>query len=144
MTDKSYDATIRLGASTSTDDAEGEVVTTASPGAVAVLTPEAIDGVVAAFRGEISQVPSKVSAIKVDGRRAYERVRAGEEVALEARLVTVTRYDVTDVRLVEALPTDDSPVGPFLDVDVSVDCSIGTYIRALARDLGNDLGVGGP
>ena len=143
VTDKSYDATIRLGASTSTDDAEGEVVTTASPSAVAVLTPEAIEDAVSVFRGEISQVPSKVSAIKVDGRRAYKRVRAGEEVALEARLVTVSRYDVTDVRPVEALPADDSAVGPFLDVDVSVDCSSGTYIRALARDLGNDLGVGG-
>jgi tRNA pseudouridine55 synthase len=130
VADKSYDATIRLGASTSTDDAEGSVVTTAD---VAAVTPEAIEAAVAAFRGEISQVPSQVSAIKVDGRRAYQRVRAGEEVALKARLVTVSRYDVTDVRA----------VGSYLDVDVSVDCSTGTYIRALARDLGAGLGVGG-
>jgi tRNA pseudouridine55 synthase len=87
----------------------------------------------AGFRGEISQVPSKVSAIKVAGRRAYERVRAGEEVALKARLVTVSRYDVVDVR--------SGPSG--IEVDISVDCSSGTYIRALARDLGVELGVGG-
>ncbi|TCC38011.1 tRNA pseudouridine(55) synthase TruB [Kribbella speibonae] len=130
LADKSYDATIRLGATTTTDDAEGEILTTA---AVDGVTAEAISTAVAAYRGEISQVPSKVSAIKVDGKRAYERVRAGEEVALKARTVTVSRYDVLDVR-----------VGPDgVDVDVSVDCSSGTYIRALARDLGADLGVGG-
>ena len=130
LADKSYDATILLGASTSTDDAEGEVVSTAP---VAGITAEAIEAAVAGFRGEISQVPSKVSAIKVDGRRAYERVRAGEEVALKARSVTVSRYDVVDVR--------PGPSG--LEVDISVDCSSGTYIRALARDLGAELGVGG-
>ena len=141
-TDKSYDATIRLGASTSTDDAEGEVVSAADADAVAGLTPEAIDMAVAGFRGEISQVPSKVSAIKVAGKRAYQRVRAGEEVALKARMVTVHRYEVTDVR-----PAAGEPVGHggivFLDVHVTVDCSSGTYIRALARDLGTELGVGG-
>ena len=130
LTDKSYDATIRLGATTTTDDAEGEILTTA---AVDEVTAEAISTAVAAYRGEISQVPSKVSAIKVDGKRAYERVRAGEEVALKARAVTISRYDVLDVRV--------APDG--IDVDVSVDCSSGTYIRALARDLGADLGVGG-
>jgi tRNA pseudouridine55 synthase len=133
LTDKSYDATVRLGASTSTDDAEGEIIEAAPPSAVASLTPEAIEAAVAGFRGEIAQVPSRVSAIKVDGRRAYERVRAGEDVALKARLVTVSRYDVTDVR----------PGASTLDVDISVDCSSGTYIRALARDLGAELGVGG-
>ena len=130
LADKSYDATIRLGATTTTDDAEGEILTTA---AVDGVTAEAISTAVAAYRGEISQVPSKVSAIKVDGKRAYERVRAGEEVALKARAVTISRYDVLDVRV--------APDG--IDVDVSVDCSSGTYIRALARDLGADLGVGG-
>ena len=130
LADKSYDATIRLGATTTTDDAEGEIVTTAP---VDGVTAEAIEAAVAGFRGEISQVPSKVSAIKVDGRRAYERVRAGEEVALKARAVTVSRYDILDVR----------PGADRIDVDVSVDCSSGTYIRALARDLGVELGVGG-
>ncbi len=130
LADKSYDATVLLGASTTTDDAEGEVVSTAP---VDGITAEAIEAAVVGFRGEISQVPSKVSAIKVDGRRAYERVRAGEEVALKARSVTVSRYDVIDVR--------PGPSG--IQVDISVDCSSGTYIRALARDLGTELGVGG-
>jgi tRNA pseudouridine55 synthase len=133
LADKSYDATILLGASTSTDDAEGETITTASPAALAEVTAEGIEAAIAGFRGEISQVPSKVSAIKVDGKRAYERVRAGEEVALKARSVTVSRYDVVDVR--------PGPEG--ISVDISVDCSSGTYIRALARDLGIELGVGG-
>ncbi len=130
LADKSYDATVLLGASTTTDDAEGEVVSTAP---VDGITAEAIEAAVVGFRGEISQVPSRVSAIKVDGRRAYERVRAGEEVALKARSVTVSRYDVIDVR--------PGPSG--IQVDISVDCSSGTYIRALARDLGTELGVGG-
>jgi tRNA pseudouridine55 synthase len=133
MADKSYDATVLLGASTTTDDAEGEVVSTASSSDVAAVTAEAIEAALAGFRGEIAQVPSKVSAIKVAGRRAYERVRAGEEVALKARLITVSRYDVVDVR--------PGPSG--IEVDISVDCSSGTYIRALARDLGLELGVGG-
>ncbi|MER7250007.1 tRNA pseudouridine(55) synthase TruB [Kribbella sp. NPDC000426] len=130
LADKSYDATIRLGATTTTDDAEGEVVSTFP---VDGVTAEAISAAVDGFRGEISQVPSKVSAIKVDGKRAYERVRAGEEVALKARAVTVSRYDILDVRV----------GADAIDVDVSVDCSSGTYIRALARDLGAELGVGG-
>jgi tRNA pseudouridine55 synthase len=130
LADKSYDATVRLGATTTTDDAEGEVTSTAP---VDGITAEAIAAAVERFRGEISQVPSTVSAIKVDGRRAYERVRAGEEVALKARAVTVSRYDILDVR----------PDGDGISVDISVDCSSGTYIRALARDLGVALGVGG-
>ena len=133
LADKSYDATILLGASTSTDDAEGETVTTASPEALAAVTVERIEAAITGFRGEISQVPSAVSAIKVDGKRAYERVRAGEEVVLKSRSVTISRYDVLDVRR--------GPEG--ISVDISVDCSSGTYIRALARDLGTELGVGG-
>jgi tRNA pseudouridine55 synthase len=133
LADKSYDATILLGASTSTDDAEGEIVTTAAPSMLAEVTVERIEAAVEGFRGEISQVPSAVSAIKVDGKRAYERVRAGEEVVLKSRAVTISRYDVLDVRR--------GPDG--ISVDISVDCSSGTYIRALARDLGTELGVGG-
>jgi tRNA pseudouridine55 synthase len=133
LADKSYDATIRLGAATTTDDAEGEILDIAPAAALAAVTPDAIHAAVAKYRGEISQIPSQVSAIKVDGRRAYDRVRAGEEVVLKARQVTISRYDVVDLR-----PAADS-----LDVDISVDCSSGTYIRALARDLGTDLGVGG-
>src|SRR4051794_38537852 len=127
LADKSYDATIRLGATTTTDDAEGEITSTAP---VDGVTAEAISTAVEGFRGEISQIPSTVSAIKVDGRRAYERVRAGEEIALKARAVTVSRYDILDIR----------PDGDGISVDVSVDCSTGTYIRALARDLGAELG----
>lgn len=133
LADKSYDATILLGATSSTDDAEGELEVSASAADLAAVTAEAIEAAVAGYRGEISQVPSKVSAIKVDGKRAYERVRAGEEVALKARTVTISRYDVVDVRTVAG----------GIEVDISVDCSSGTYIRALARDLGADLGVGG-
>ncbi|MEU0096802.1 tRNA pseudouridine(55) synthase TruB [Kribbella sp. NPDC006257] len=133
LADKSYDATILLGASTSTDDAEGETVTAASPEALAAVTVERIEAAITGFRGEISQVPSAVSAIKVDGKRAYERVRAGEEVVLKSRSVTISRYDVLDVRR----------AADGISVDISVDCSSGTYIRALARDLGTELGVGG-
>ncbi|WP_327150474.1 tRNA pseudouridine(55) synthase TruB [Nocardia sp. NBC_01329] len=132
LTTKSYTATIRLGRSTTTDDAEGEVLTTAAAGGV---TDAEIARVVATLTGEIQQVPATVSAIKVDGERAYARHRAGEEVKLAARPVTVSRFDVLERR---ALP-DDGPV----DLDVVVDCSSGTYIRALARDLGAALGVGG-
>jgi len=130
LADKSYDATIRLGAVTTTDDAEGTVVSTAP---VDGVTEEAIRTAASAYTGEISQIPSAVSAIKVDGKRAYERVRAGEEVTLKARTVTVSRYDIVEVRAGET----------WIDLDISVDCSSGTYIRALARDLGADLGVGG-
>jgi tRNA pseudouridine55 synthase len=142
--DKSYEATIRLGRTTSTDDAEGDLVTAAPAEAIGELTPEAIESALAHFRGEFPQVPSKVSAIKVDGRRAYERVRAGEEVALKARLVTVSRFEVTAIRPAASEPAQGGiDCLDCLDVDVSVDCSSGTYIRALARDLGSELGVGG-
>ncbi|MBN9156147.1 tRNA pseudouridine(55) synthase TruB [Microbacterium sp.] len=131
--DKTYRATIRLGQSTGTDDADGEIVATADPERVAAITSAEIAEGVAALTGEVSQVPSAVSAIKVDGRRAYDRVRAGEEVVLAARDVLVSRFDVLS----------DSPAdGGTRDLDVIVDCSSGTYIRALARDLGAALGVG--
>ena len=128
---KTYLATIRLGLATSTDDAEGEPL--GAPVDTADLTPGAVAVGVAALTGEIAQVPSSVSAIKVDGRRAYERARAGEEVRLEARPVTVGRFDVLAERV----------EGAYRDLDVLVDCSSGTYVRALARDLGAGLGVGG-
>ena len=131
--DKDYDATIRLGVATTTDDAEGEVLTRTA----ARPTREALDAAVARLTGDIRQRPSSVSAIKIDGQRAYARVRAGETVDLPDRPVTVHRFDVLAVRPVEAGGT------AVLDVDVSVTCSSGTYIRALARDLGADLGVGG-
>jgi tRNA pseudouridine55 synthase len=129
LTDKAYDATIRLGSATTTDDAEGSVLATA---AVDQVTDEAIRGGLGAMVGEIQQVPSAVSAIKVAGKRAYERVRDGEDVALEARSV---RVDAIDVHRIAH--------GEHLDVEVSVRCSSGTYIRAIARDLGATLGVGG-
>lgn len=128
---KSYTATIRLGQSTVTDDAEGEVVASTPAGAV---TDEAVRAALAVLTGEIDQVPSAVSAIKIDGQRAYKRVRDGETVELPARRVTVSRLDVRAIRR-------DTP--DVVDVDVDVTCSSGTYIRALARDAGVALGVGG-
>lgn len=127
---KSYTATIRLGQTTSTEDAEGEVLHSVS---AAHLTREEIVAAVAGLRGDIEQVPSAVSAIKVDGRRAYRLVREGQTVELEARPVRIDRFEVLDVR----------SEGQFVDVDVEVDCSSGTYVRALARDVGAALGVGG-
>lgn len=126
LTEKSYDATIRLGVATTTDDAEGEIVSTASTEEV---TEAAIRSALAGFVGDIEQVPTAVSAIKVDGKRAYQRVRDGEEVELKARPVTIHALDVTRVSGAE--------------VDISVRCSSGTYIRAIARDLGAQLDVGG-
>lgn len=131
--DKTYTATIRLGSSTVTDDAEGETVSICAPSFLAAVTDDAIAGVVATLTGVIEQRPSAVSAIKVDGQRAYDRVRAGDDVVLDARTVTVSRFDVHSTR------RSDSAI----DLDVTVDCSSGTYIRALARDLGSALGVGG-
>ncbi|MEU0519671.1 tRNA pseudouridine(55) synthase TruB [Streptosporangium sp. NPDC006007] len=130
LTEKGYDGTIRLGQSTSTDDAEGEVIGSASAAGVG---EEEVRRGVAALTGRIMQIPPQVSAIKVNGERAYKRARAGEEVELQARPVTVSRFEVTGVRR----------AGEVIDVDVSVTCSSGTYIRALARDLGAALGVGG-
>ncbi|SDK67004.1 tRNA pseudouridine synthase B [Arthrobacter sp. ov407] len=135
-TSKTYTATIRLGESTVTDDAEGEVTATRD---AAGVTEEAVRAGVAALTGEIEQVPSSVSAIKVNGERAYARVRSGEEVKLAARPVTIHRFEVHQVRRVRDAEADRDA----LDVDVTVECSSGTYIRALARDLGDALGVGG-
>ena len=129
---KTYEATIRLGESTTTDDAEGESVARADASAV---PRSAIDAGIAALTGAIDQVPSAVSAIKVDGKRAYARVRAGEEVELAPRRVTVSRFEVLTERR--------DPDAGTVDLDVVVECSSGTYIRALARDLGAGLGVGG-
>ena len=131
--EKTYRATIRLGAATSTDDREGDVVTTCEPAALAAIDDHAIARATRRFLGVIAQQPSAVSAIKIDGKRAYERVRAGEDVQLPERTVTVTRYDIEQIRRSRE----------WIDVDVVVECSAGTYIRALARDLGAELGVGG-
>jgi len=158
--DKEYVATIRLGVSTTTDDAEGETLARIDASAV---SPAAIDAGVDALTGPIEQVPSTVSAIKVDGQRAYARARAGEQFELAARPVTIARFEVHAIRRAP-MPDDDPSVAPpgaapraapgpavppptdgalVLDVDVTVVCSSGTYIRALARDLGAALGVGG-
>jgi len=127
---KTYDATIRLGQSTSTDDAEGELRQEVS---AAHLTDEAIAGAVSELRGDIEQTPSTVSAIKVGGKRAYQLAREGHDVELAARRVRIDRFDIVSIRR----------HGDLVDVDVTVDCSSGTYIRALARDVGAALGVGG-
>jgi tRNA pseudouridine55 synthase len=129
--DKTYEATIRLGQSTVTDDREGEMLTTAS---AANLDDDVIRAALAAQTGPLQQVPSSVSAVKVDGRRSYDRVRAGEEVELAPRSVTVHRLEVHRI----TRPTPD-----LVDVDVTVSCTAGTYIRAIARDAGGVLGVGG-
>ena len=131
VTDKVYDATIRLGSSTTTDDAQGELIATTHTEGV---TEEAVITALGGLVGAIDQVPSAVSAIKVDGRRAYERVRAGEQVELKARSVRVDAIEVHRIH-----PADDDG----LDLEVSVRCSSGTYIRAIARDLGDELGTGG-
>lgn len=128
--DKTYTATIRLGEASVTDDAEGELTITTDASA---LTREAIGAGVLSLTGPIQQVPSSVSAIKVKGERAYHRVRQGEDVQLSARPVTVHRLEVLDVRA----------RGAVVDVDIDVEVSSGTYVRALARDLGSALGVGG-
>ncbi|WP_309713746.1 tRNA pseudouridine(55) synthase TruB [Pseudolysinimonas sp.] len=128
--DKEYTATIRLGRSTTTDDADGEILAEADASGV---TPEQIATAVSALTGEISQVPSTFSAIKVDGRRSYDRARAGEDVDLPARPVTVSAFEVLS----------SNTEGTVLDLDVRVAVSSGTYVRALARDLGSALGVGG-
>ena len=130
LADKEYVATIRLGQSTVTDDAEGDVIESTS---AAHLDEEAVTAALPPLTGDIEQIPSSVSAIKVDGVRSYARVRSGEEVALKARPVRVSIFEVTGSR----------HAGECFDVDVRVVCSSGTYIRALARDLGAALGVGG-
>ena len=130
--DKEYLATIRLGAASTTDDAEGELLAPASQGALDAVTAEAIAAGIAELTGEIEQVPSSVSAIKVDGKRAYARVRAGEQVELKPRAVTVSDFELLETRREPGA----------IDLEVRVVCSSGTYIRSLARDLGAGLGVG--
>ena len=163
LTDKSYDATIRLGAATVTDDAEGpllaprdDLTDDAHRSRLDALTDDRIRAEVRRLTGRIEQRPSAVSAIKVAGVRSYARVRQGEDVELPARAVTVTVFDVIEIRPVMAAAlahpheAAHGPTGPHsaagypaVDVDVRVDCSTGTYVRALARDLGEALGVGG-
>jgi tRNA pseudouridine55 synthase len=133
LSDKEYLATIRLGAATVTDDFEGDVLSTADPAVLRSISDEAIAAEVTVLTGEIDQVPSAVSAIKVDGKRAHALVRAGEDVVLKSRRVTVQGFDVQAIRR----------GSDFIDLDVVVNCSTGTYVRALARDLGAALGVGG-
>lgn len=128
--DKTYETTIRLGAATVTDDREGDVISSSD---ASQLADEQIKAAIEPLTGDILQVPSSVSAIKVDGERAYALVRGGDEVKLSARPVTVSRFDVLGIER----------VGEFVDVRAVIDCSSGTYIRALARDLGSALGVGG-
>ncbi|MCW4458325.1 tRNA pseudouridine(55) synthase TruB [Microbacterium sp. MPKO10] len=131
--DKEYVATIRLGQSSTTDDAEGELASPATEAETAEIDEPAVRRAMVPLTGDIAQIPSTVSAIKVDGKRAYARARAGEDVELAARPVTVAAFDLHAMRR----------SAPFVDLDVRVECSSGTYIRALARDLGTALGVGG-
>ncbi|WP_406337949.1 tRNA pseudouridine(55) synthase TruB [Streptomyces sp. NBC_00649] len=135
LTEKEYLGTIRIGQNTLTDDAEGDLTSSTDASGV---RRDAIDAGVAKLTGAIMQVPSKVSAIKINGVRSYKRAREGEEFEIPARPVTVSSFTVYDIR--DAVAEDGTPV---LDLVVSVVCSSGTYIRALARDLGADLGVGG-
>ena len=135
--DKEYLATIRLGQTTDTDDAEGTITSAAEPTLVDAVAEAAIHDAIVPLTGAISQVPSSVSAIRVNGRHAYELARAGETVVLKSRDVTISAFDVLDVR------RGSAEASAFIDLDVRVVCSSGTYIRALARDLGAALGVGG-
>ena len=128
--DKTYQATVVLGIATVTDDKEGEII---SKGDVSNITDAQIQAELAKMRGTIMQRPSSVSAVKVDGERAYDRVRAGEVVELAARQVTISQLDIFDIRHLEAT----------VEVDIEVTCSAGTFIRAIARDCGSALGVGG-
>ena len=128
--DKSYTATIVLGASTTTDDREGDVVSTADASSV---SNEEIKQILNTMLGEIMQRPTNVSAIKVDGKKAYDRARSGEEFELPARRVTISQLDILDIRHLDSTT----------EVDIEVTCSAGTYIRAIARDLGAELNVGG-
>ena len=136
--DKTYFATIRLGASTITDDKESEVLEYGDDKKIHALNEASVEKALEKFRGSIMQVPSSVSAIKVNGERAYAKVRSGDEVKIAARAVEISRFEMIDSpqRVVES-------GRDYFDVDVQVDCSSGTYIRALARDLGAALGVGG-
>ena len=134
--DKEYTATIRLGASTTTDDREGDLIAQATTQDIQRVTDTAITEAVTHFTGALGQRPSAVSAVKVDGKRAYQRVRDGEEVDLPVRTVTVEEFTILDTRR-------DNAATDAIDVDVRVRCSGGTYIRSLARDVGEELRVGG-
>ncbi len=134
--DKRYEATVRLGAATHTDDAQGEVLSTAVPADLEALTEERIRAAFNAQRGDIMQRPTSVSSIKIDGKRAHELVREGQEVVLPERPVTIFSLEVLDV----VFGVDATSC---IDVRISVHCSSGTYIRAIARDVGEALGVGG-
>jgi tRNA pseudouridine55 synthase len=129
-TSKSYSATIRLGRSTTTDDADGELL---HQNCAEHVTDDDIAAAVAALRGDITQVPSAVSAVKVGGKRAYQLVREGRDVELAARAVRIDRFEILAICRRDRI----------VDIDVEVDCSSGTYVRALARDIGETLGVGG-
>jgi len=128
--DKDYSATIVLGAATVTDDAEGQVISTAD---ASVITDQQIKEVLAKMKGVIFQRPSSVSAVRIDGERAYDRVRSGEEVVLPSREVTISSLEITQIRR----------LGDGIEIDIEVTCSAGTFIRAIARDCGDSLGVGG-
>jgi tRNA pseudouridine55 synthase len=128
--DKSYQATVVLGASTVTDDFEGEVISTADASSI---TDEQINAVLDTMRGTFMQRPSSVSAVKVDGERAYDRVRAGETVVLASREVTISQLDVLEIRHLDQR----------IEIEIEVTCSAGTYIRSIARDCGDELKVGG-
>ena len=128
--DKSYQATVVLGAATVTDDFEGEVISTADASSI---TDEQINAVLDTMRGTFMQRPSSVSAVKVDGERAYDRVRAGETVVLASREVTISQLDVLEIRHLDQR----------IEIDIEVTCSAGTYIRSIARDCGEELKVGG-
>ena len=128
--DKDYSATIVLGAATVTDDAEGEVISTADASGI---TDQQIKDVLAKMKGVIFQRPSSVSAVKIDGERAYDRVRSGEEVVLPSREVTILSLEIIQIRR----------LGDRIEIDIEVTCSAGTFIRAIARDCGDSLGVGG-
>ncbi|PME08559.1 pseudouridine synthase [Corynebacterium ulcerans] len=132
---KSYRATIRLGMSTTTDDKEGEAVFAADTSTVSAITDDEIAAEIAKLTGHIMQRPASVSAIKINGKRAHQMVREGQEVEIPARPVTIYRFDVLNIS--RALSPE------FIDIDVEVTCSSGTYIRSLARDLGEALHVGG-
>jgi tRNA pseudouridine55 synthase len=141
LAEKAYTGTIRLGQATSTDDAAGETVSTAAAGH---LGDDDVRAAAARFTGEIWQVPPQVSAVKVAGVRAYRIARSGREAALRARAVTVHTFEITAIRRASVLATAASVArAGLIDADVSVTCSSGTYIRSLARDLGEALGVGG-
>lgn len=136
--DKTYTATIRLGVQTVTDDREGETLATASADTVDRVTHDDILREVAKLTGPIEQKPSQVSAVKIDGKRAYDRVRAGEDVDIPARPVTVHSFEIHEPQPL-TLPSGERVI----DLEATVRCSSGTYIRALARDLGTMLGIGG-